>query len=186
MMNAVILGIVISAVLVAIFMRVTSKRGKMLFADRHLVEAAMGVAGVRRAALENIEEAARARSMRADDPRHWVTDKKLVLVHRIAKDGSKFVHTCSVSLAGGQTPHSVGSVFMAMFVHLFGLSPNGLEVHITPKGRYHLGFTLNEAQQEAFVAKKLELPGMDAAASLRKHLVALREKLSFKNVFPRR
>lgn len=186
MLNAIIIGIVISTVLVAIFLRVTSVRGRMLFADRHLVEAAIGVAGVRRAALENIEAAEKARIMRADDPRHWVTDKKLVLVHRIAQDGTKFVHTCSVSLAGGKTPHGIGSVFMALFVHLFGLAPDGLEVHITPKGRYHLGFTLNEAQQDAFVARKLELPSMEAAAGLRKHLVALREKLRFRNVFPRR
>jgi hypothetical protein len=186
MLNAIIIGIVISTVLVAIFLRVTSQRGRMLFSDRHLVEAAIGVAGVRRAALENIEAAEKARTMRADDARHWVTDKKLVLVHRIAQDGTKFVHTCSVSLAGGKTSHGIGSVFMALFVHLFGLAPDGLEVHITPKGRYHLGFTLNEAQQDVFVARKLELPSMGTAADLRRHLVALREKLRFKNVFPRR
>lgn len=184
-MNAVILGIVVSAILVAIILRVTLKRDRMLFSNKHLVDAAIGVAQVRRAALENIEEADKARTMRADDPRSWVTPKKVVLVHRIAKDGNKFVHTCSVSLAGGKTPQTVGSVFMALFVHLFGLSPANLEVHVTPKGRYHLGFTLNEAQQQDFESKKLELPGMDAAAGLRTKLVVLAKQMRFKNVYPR-
>jgi hypothetical protein len=185
-LNALILGIVMAAVLAWVFLRATRRSDRLLFSDRHLVEAAIGVAGVRRAALSNIEAAAKARAMRVDDPRHWVTEKKLVLVHRITQDGSKFVHTCSVSLAGGQTPHAVGSVFMALFVHLFGIAPDGLEVHITPKGRYHLGFALNEAQQDSFVAKQLDLPGLQAAADLRKHLVALREKMSFRPVRPRR
>ena len=184
-MNGLILGIVISAVLVVILLRATRRRHRMLFADRHLVDAAIGMAGIRRAALSNIEDAAKARTMRLDDPRHWVTGKKLVLVHRITHDGTRFSHTCSVSLAGGQTPHAVGSVFMALFVHLFGIATDGLEVHITPKGRYHLGFTLSEAQQDSFTARKLELPGLAAAADLRQHLVALREEIRFRKVHPR-
>ncbi len=154
----------------------------MLFSDRHLVDAAIGMAGIRRAALSNIEEAARSRTMRVDDPRSWVTGKKLVLVHRISRDGQKFLHACSVSLAGGETPHAVGSVFMALFVHLFGLATDGLEVHITPKGRYHLGFALSEAQQESFAAKNLELPGLEAAAHLRRDLVVLGNKMRFRKV----
>jgi len=185
-LNSVILGLVVSAVLVAIALRVALRRDRLLFTDRHLVEAAMGMAQIRRAALANIEEAAKARTMRADDARHWVTEKKLVLVHRIARDGARFHHTCSVSLAGGQTPQAVGRVFMALFVHIFGLAPDGLEVHVTPKGRFHLGFALNEAQQKNFVARKLELPGIGAAAGLRRHLAELAHKLSFRNVYPRR
>lgn len=185
-MNAVILGIVISAVLVAIVLRIALRRDRMLFSDRHLVGAAIGVAQIRRAALENIEESHKARTMRADDARSWVTEKKLVLVHRIARDHSGFHHTCSVSLAGGKTPHPAGSVFMALFVHLFGLAPEGLEVHITPKGRYHLGFVLNEAQQQRFGSRKLDLPGMETASALRRQLVEVAKKLRFKNVYPRR
>jgi hypothetical protein len=184
-LNAVILGIVISCVLMAIVLRVALKRDRMVFSNRHLVDAAIGIAQVRRAALENIEAADKARTMRADDPRSWVTPRKVVLVHRIARDGNKFVHTCSVSLAGGKTPQAVGSVFMALFVHLFGLATKGLEVHVTPKGRYHLGFTLNEEQQRNFENKKLELPSMDAAAGLRTKLVVLAKQMRFKNVFPR-
>lgn len=184
-LNAVILGIVMSCLLVAIALRLLLKRDRMLFSPKHLVDASIGVAQVRRAALENIEAADKARTMRADDARSWVTPRKLVLVHRIAKDGSKYVHTCSVSLAGGKTPEAVGSVFMALFVYLFGLASTGLEVHITPKGRYHLGFTLNEEQQRNFENKKLELPSMDAAAGLRTKLAVLAKQLRFKNVYPR-
>ena len=158
----------------------------MLFSDRHLVDAAIAIAGIRRAALSNIEEAGKSRTMRLDDPRSWVTGKKLVLVHRISRDGQKYIHAFSVSLAGGETPHAVGSVFMALFVHLFGFATDGLEVHITPKGRYHLGFALSEAQQGSFAAKKLELPGLEAAADLRQHLAGLRQKIRFRKVSTRK
>jgi hypothetical protein len=181
-LNAIMLGIVIAAVLVVIVVRAIRRRHQTLFADRHLVDAAIGVAGIRRAAISNIEDVARARTMRLDDARHWVTDKKLVLVHRITRDGANFSHTCSVSLAGGETPHAVGSVFMALFVHLFGIAADGLEVHITPKGRYHLGFNLSEAQQESFATKQLPLPGFADAADLRQELVALGQKIHFRKV----
>ncbi len=182
-MNSIIIGIVVLCVLGLVLLKPPGRRkrssasNQKLFGDKHLLETAIGVAGLRRTAMDRIDDVSKARGMRLDDPRHFVSTKKVVLVYRIVRDGDKFIHRCSVSLAGGDTPRQVGTGFMALFVHLYGIAHGALEIHVSQKGRYHLAFVMNEEQQETFAEKKLELPGTGSVGWLRNQMMAIAREI---------
>jgi len=156
-----------TAVLFAVWLALKLHRYTRVLSGQHLVEIAERFDSVRSFAYRLADEPLDAGPVDPDDPRVAVTRDGVVLAYTIRRDGRRYVHHFSVSVAGAYTPPTVGGSLVVYLDSLLGRDPDQVEFGVSNGAVYHGEFTVDADEQPAVEARPLALP-RDAQA-VRRH-----------------
>ena len=124
---------------------VRARRLGPLFSDEHLVQVA--------ALLPELKQRALART---DDDRPSGSTPAITLGDTIREDEGMWVHHLSVS--SPVTPaRAAGTFFLGMVRGALGIAGSPAEVFVSQNQVFHLIVRLSEAEQEAFVARPVDV-----------------------------
>jgi hypothetical protein len=152
---------------------------RQIFADEHFVEIAQGVAGMKRAALDDINDPTAADIPDPNDGRLLTSSAGLVIYYDITKDDDRFVHHYSISVGGGYTAHAVGRTFGIYVAQLLGVPLDTLTLVVTESSIHHIEFTLDPSSQELFAARAVPVVTLADVPEYRKRGMEANEKVTW-------
>jgi hypothetical protein len=155
---------------------------RRIFADRHFVEVAQGVARIRSAALSRVIVSDDDVVRSPNDPRALVTSAGLALLYTIRRAENQFVHHYSVSLAGGYTAHAVGETFVLFVAKLFGVPFETLALGVGRSTVHHAEFELPQTEQAAFAGRQVLKVSPAEIAAFREEWIEARERLRWERL----
>ena len=148
-----------AVVLFAVWLALKLRRHTRILSDDHLAEVAERFDAVRSFAYRLADEPLAADPVDPGDPRVAVTRDGVVVAYTIRRDGTRYVHHFSVSVAGGYTPPSVGGSLVVYLDSLLGRDPGQVDFGVSHGTVYHGEFTVDADEEPAVQAQPLALPG---------------------------
>lgn len=179
-MKLVLLAVGLLGLLVVFWILQRFRAYAKIFAAPHLKEVADALPGLRRAALEGIDNT----EPTVADARALITSAGLVILYTVRRDAEskQVVHHVSVSLGGGRTPHGVGAYFLIFVVKGLGAAVKSASYLISETQLFHAEWLLAEAEHAAFAAAPA--PAIAAPGALWAEAVELRRELHFTTARP--
>ncbi len=129
-----------------------------ILSDAHLMEVAEKFDSVRSFAYRLAEEPLEAAEINPDDPRVDITHSGVVVAYTVRRDGKRYLHHFSVSVAGGYTPPSVGGSLVIYLDSLLGRDPDTVEFGVSNGCVYHGEFAVDADEEQRVHAQPLALP----------------------------
>jgi hypothetical protein len=151
-MLLLLLALVVIVALAYLAWRGSSSR--RLFSEPHFAELAGALGPLKEAACRAGAEDA---ELGPDDPRIFVSSAGAAILYTVSREADRFVHHCSVSRAGGPTPHAVGGMVLLFAARVMGL-PEGASFSIGPTGVHHAQLKLEPSAHTAYSAAPVTLP----------------------------
>ncbi|MHC4717823.1 MAG: hypothetical protein ACYS5V_12695 [Planctomycetota bacterium] len=147
-----------AVVLLFVWLLLKLRRYTGIFADAHMTEIAERFDSVRGFAYRLADEPLEPWPISPDDPRVAVTRKGVVLAYTIRRDGRRYVHHFSVSVAGAYTPPSVGGSLVIYLDSLLDHDHEQVEFGVSNGSVYHGEFQLEPDEEETTAHQPLALP----------------------------
>jgi len=147
-----------AVILFAVWLALKLRRFTRVLSDDHLVEIAERFESVRSFAYRLAEEPMDTGAVDPNDPRVAVTRDGVVVAYTIRRDGRRYVHHFSVSVAGAYTPPSVGGSLVVYLDSLLGRDPGQVEFGVSNGAVYHGEFTVGADEEPDGRPEPLALP----------------------------
>lgn len=134
--------------------QVSTRRYKAVFARAHYDEVARALEGLRREALNEMEELPEGDS----HPPSVVTSGEMALSYSIDREDDHYIHHLAISLPGHVTPHAVGDRFAIFLADRLGIQLDRVWLGASRSTVHHMEFRLEEAEQAEIVSRPIRVP----------------------------
>jgi hypothetical protein len=178
----IIIGLVMAAVAAFLLLRAGSYR--RLFADEHFIAIGHAAKGLKAAAVAHVIQTDDDQPATPSDPRILTTPAGLAIVYTVAESGSRFVHHCSVSVAGGYTAHAIGGTFVVFVMKLVGLPVERSKFEIGVSTVHHGEATLDQTEHDELVRVPTPEVSSSNVAELRGAAFDARNGIHWKRAVP--
>ena len=140
------------------------RRYRRLLADEHFLEIARAASRLKGAALWNVILSDGDMPKSPDDPRICLTTRGLAIVYTVQQDGQRFIHHCSVGLAGGITTHAVGGLFLAFVTKLLGLPWARMSFGVAASTVHHGELVVGPEEHQSISSLVAPAPSLESIA----------------------
>ncbi|GMV80467.1 MAG: hypothetical protein AMXMBFR7_16510 [Planctomycetota bacterium] len=154
-----------------------------LFDDAHVLWVAGQISLLKAAALEQIGTENAPLVFAVDDRRRLISDAGIAMLYTISRnDRGRYEHHASVSLAGAYTPRAIGELFVLLLANRLRIPFERLSLSVSPARVHHVEWEFDEAEQAAFVERRVETPAPDWPALFREERMRIRPRLKWKEL----
>lgn len=174
---------VLGGAILVFWLRKRAGKYERMLAPAHVVEVAEGIAALKRAALEGIDQHPEAISEVLSDPRLLRTSAGLRFLYDIhTHETSRFIHHVSVSVIGGSTPGAIGQRFILLWALVLNIPLERLTLEHTSTTIHHAEMLLTAQEQQAFVAAPVREVTTENVEALLGEVESLRERSRWNRV----
>jgi hypothetical protein len=159
-----------------------NRLARRLLTDAHLVEVALGLEKVKRAALSRPIESAAAFAPLPRDPRILATSVGLLLFYTVSPFEGQSAHHLSLSVSGGYLPRAAGETLLVYLAGLLGIACNRLSLYVSPTSVQHAEFLLDSGELAELANRPIKPPAADRLPALRKEWSLVRETLRWERI----